>query len=118
MDWNTVQLSLGPGSVSLHGLSYNRHLEIFQILWKMFAKFRKSCKYLLMNFLAYFGGRRPLSDPVSWLTGDGGLAPIVGALRHHLGVGRGDGGPAGQGGAGQVWSIPGVGLILFQCDKG
>ena len=92
--------------------------KYFRFYGKCLLNSEKVVKYLLMNFLANFGGRRPLSDPVSWLTRDGGLAPIVGALCHHLGVGRGDGGPAGQGGAGQVWSVPGVGLILFQCDKG
>ena len=54
------------------------------------------------------GGRPALPDRVAGLAADPGLAPEAGALRRHLGVGRGLGRAAREGRAGQVRAVPGA----------
>ena len=63
--------------------------------------------------LTDLGGRAALPHLVARHAGDGGLAPVAGAFRHHLGVGRGDGSAAGERGAGQIWTVPGDGVGLI-----
>ena len=58
--------------------------------------------------LTDLGGRAALPHLVARHAGDGGLAPVAGALRPHLGVLGGGGGATGEGLTGEVWTIPAV----------